>query len=330
MVAPAVLGAVTAVMALPARAGAAERGPLSAGLSHVTAAFRDVWHYQVAVVDKQPLTVANIVLAIVLLSLGYTVSRRVSERLGRIIRRRFNVDEGAAAAVQSIGFYLLLLWFTLFALRLVSFPMTVFTVIGGALAIGIGFGSQNVMNNFISGLILLLERPIRSGDLIEVSGTFGHVERIGARSTRVRTSHNTHVIVPNSTFLEGNVLNWTLSDDLIRTEVSVGVAYGSPTREVAKRIRQALDEHPRVLQSPEPKILFAEFGNDALQFEAHFWIHTRRIFEKREIESEVRFRIDDLFREAGIVIAFPQRDVHLDAAAPLAVRLVDDTKPAKP
>ena len=142
-------------------------------------------------------------------------------------------------------------------------------------------------------------------------------------STRVRTFDNIHIIVPNSAFLEQNVVDWTLSDDDIRTSVDVGAAYGSPTREVQRLLRRAIDEHGKILERPEPLVLFRSFGDDALQFRAYFWIRSREMAERLTIESDVRYRIDHLFREAGITIAFPQRDVHLDAAAPLPVRLVD-------
>jgi small-conductance mechanosensitive channel len=138
--------------------------------------------------------------------------------------------------------------------------LTAFTVLGGALAIGIGFGSQNVMNNFISGLILMLERPVRARDVIEVDGNHGTIENIGARSTQIRSTDGRHIIVPNSFFLESNVVNWTLSDDLMRAKVSVGVVYGSPTRQVERLIRRAVDEE-RVLKTPEPIIIFEEFGH---------------------------------------------------------------------
>jgi potassium efflux system protein len=285
--------------------------------------FSDVWNFELVAIEGQPLTVKNVVLALVMVTLGFLLSGFLSRVVGRGVRRRLKVADAAAATVESIVFYVFLAWFILFALRLVSFPMTVFTVIGGALAIGIGFGSQNVMNNFISGLLLLIERPVKVGDLIQINGTFGHVERIGGRSTRVRTSVNTHVIVPNSTFLETNVLNWTLSDDLVRTSVSVGIVYGSPTREAARLIEQALTEHGRVLKEPAWTILFTEFGDNSLNFEAHFWVHSKQILDMRRIESDIRYRIDDLFREAGIVIAFPQRDVHLDTVRPIEVRLMD-------
>jgi small-conductance mechanosensitive channel len=259
---------------------------------------------------------------LLLLIVGFFVSRFISRRITRLLQKRAGLDAGAVSAIETLGFYLLFIIFAFTSLSLVKFPLTIFTIAGGAVAIGIGFGSQNLMNNFISGLILLVERPIRVGDLIMLGDLVGVVEHIGARSTLVRKTSNVDIIVPNSTFLESNVINWTLSDDTFRTSVSVGVIYGSPLREVSRLIRKAVEEHGRVLKSPDPILLFTEFGADSLNFEIHFWIHMRREMDRRRIESDIRFRIDSLFREAGIVIAFPQRDVHLDTVRPLEVRLV--------
>jgi small-conductance mechanosensitive channel len=251
------------------------------------------------------------------------LARRIAHLLGRGLFPRLGLDEGAAAAYESLLFYGFLVAIFLFALRTVDIPLTAFAVLGGALAIGFGFGSQNVVGNFISGLILLAERPIRRGDWIEVGGVYGNVERIGLRSTRVRTPDSIHVIVPNSSLLESNVVNWTLEDPVVRVKLSVGVAYGSPTREVARLVRQAVTEQAVILAQPEPVVLFREFGADALEFEARFWIRMARTVDRLRITSEVRFRIDELFREAQIVIAYPQRDVHLDTTSPLEVRVVD-------
>jgi small-conductance mechanosensitive channel len=209
----------------------------------------------------------------------------------------------------------------LFALRIVNIPLGAFAFLGGALAIGVGFGAQNIINNFISGFILMTERPIGIGDLVEVDGVLGRVEAIGGRSTRVRTGENIHILVPNSSFLEKNIINWTLSDARIRSKVTVGVVYGSPVREVERLLLQAARESPRVLADREPFVLFREFGDNALIFEVYFWIQVRAVIERRRIESDIRFRIDELFRQAGVVIAFPQRDVHLDAGGPIPVRL---------
>jgi small-conductance mechanosensitive channel len=290
----------------------------------------DLWGYEITVVDGDPITVGNAFLALLLIGLGLSVSRRISRSLRSFFERRFRLDPGVAAALETAAFYVLVVSFGLIALRTVNFPLTAFTVAGGALAIGIGFGSQNVMNNFISGLILMLERPIRGQDLVELEGNHGVVERIGARSTRIRATDGRHVIVPNSFFLESNVVNWTLSDDLIRAKLAVGVIYGSPTRLVEKLIRQALDENSKILASPEPIIIFSDFGNDALIFEAYFWLKARGPMAVETVKSQVRFRIDDLFREHDLVIAFPQRDVHLDSVPPIEIRLTGNGRPESP
>jgi len=287
----------------------------------------DVWNYEITSIQDSPITVRKIVIGLILLFVGILVARFVTGWLGRRLLSRVGLNEGAVAAIQSLLFYLLVLTVVMLSLRIVNVPLTAFTILGGALAIGIGFGSQNIVNNFISGLILLAERPIRKGDLVQLDDLVGVIEHIGPRSTRVRSPENVDIIVPNSSFLERNVINWTLTDDRYRAHVSVGVIYGSPTRDVVKLIRKALDEHGKVLPKPEPIVLFADFGDNALIFEAHFWVRMRRIMDRRLIESDIRSRVDSLFREAGIVVAFPQRDVHLDSQAPIQVELLQQTAP---
>jgi small-conductance mechanosensitive channel len=288
----------------------------------------EAWRYELVVIDDRSITVGKLGIALVLLVVGLFLSRRISRMLGRRVLPKIGMDRGVAAAFETIGFYVLLVVFAVVALRTINFPLTAFTILGGAVAIGVGFGSQNIVNNFISGIILLTERPIKVGDIVEVEGTQGRIERIGPRSTRVLTFDNIHMIVPNSSFLESKVVNWTLSDDIVRSHVDVGVAYGTAPREADNLIRRALKEHGRILDKPEPTVLFTEFGDSALQFRAYFWLRVRDLMDRRVIESDVRHRIDHLYREAGIVIAFPQRDVHLDAAQPLEVRIAE--KPPEP
>lgn len=279
------------------------------------------WQYELTSIDDQPITVGKIVIGFLLLLIGYILSRRVSRLLGTRVLPRLGMNEGASAALQTITFYLMLATVGLFTLEMLHIPVTVFTFLGGAIAIGVGFGSQNVINNFISGLILLAERPVRVGDLVEIDGLQGSIEQIGARSTRLKTGANLEIIVPNSKFLENSVTNWTLSDTRIRTSVAVGVDYGSPTREVARLLQQAAEANPNVLRQPEPLVLFQGFGDNTLNFEVLFWISTRTTTHRLRVESDIRFAIDDVLRAANITIAFPQRDVHLDTSRPLEIRL---------
>ncbi|MCA9771165.1 MAG: mechanosensitive ion channel [Myxococcales bacterium] len=283
---------------------------------------RELGRYELVVIDDHPITAGKTVVALVLLTLGVRFSRRLSRLLARHVYPRIGASEGTAVALETLTFYAFIATSALAALNLVHIPLTIFTFLGGALAIGVGFGSQNLLNNFISGLILLTEQPIRVGDMVEVDGTFGRIERVGARSTQVRTFTSVDILVPNSAFLEKNVVNWTLTDDRVRVFVSVGVAYGSPTREVAKLLRKAADDHGKILKVPEPIVVFRDFGDSALIFEIHFWIRMRRPMDARTVESDMRFQIDNLFRDAGVTIAFPQRDVHFHPTRPLDVRVI--------
>ena len=281
-----------------------------------------VWNQELMTIGESPLTVSKVVSAILLLLIGILASRTISQLLGTQILRRLDIDPSAAATIQSLFFYTFLLIFTLFSLKVVNVPLTALTYLGGALALGIGFGSQNIINNFFSGLILHAERPVKVGDLIQLDDLYGNVEHIGARSTRVRTGSNLEIIVPNSTFLQNNVINFTLSSDKVRTLVEVGVVYGSPVLKVTQLLRRAVIETGRASKDPPPIILFKEFGNNALIFEIHFWIRMRTVMDRSQVESAVRFQIEQLFKEAGIVIAFPQRDVHLDTVSPLKIEMV--------
>ncbi|MDH3718808.1 MAG: mechanosensitive ion channel, partial [Planctomycetota bacterium] len=288
------------------------------------------WNYELASIDDRPITVKKIVMGVILVFVGYLLSGVISRLFGSRFLPRVGVNPSAASALQTVFFYTLLVLFAVFALKIVNVPLTAFTLLGGAVALGIGFGSQNVVNNFISGLILLAERPIRVGDLIQVDGLFATVETIGARSTRVKTGANLEIIVPNSKFLENNVTNWTLSDKMVRCEVTVGVAYGSPTKRVEELLVKAAKLQEMVLVEPAPFVWFRDFSDNSLQFQLNFWIHMTSLTRRMTIESQVRFKIDELFRETEIVIAFPQRDIHLDASRPLEVRVLAPEEPARP
>jgi small-conductance mechanosensitive channel len=285
--------------------------------------FETIWRYPlVNLNDGDSIFVSQIVLVLFVLLLGY-IAGKVADRL--ITRRLGATDVGpdAVSAIRRIVYYSILLVVLMTALSLLRIPLTAFAFISGAVAIGVGFGAQNIINNFISGWILMLERPIRIGDFVEVDGAHGVIEKVGNRSTRIRRTDGVHILVPNSQLLEQKVVNWTLVDRDIRNTVRVGVAYGSPVRRVAELIRQAIDENESCKTEPPPVVIFEDFGDNALIFDAYFWSEVFSEKELRLIRSELRFRIEELFNEAGIVIAFPQRDVHLDSARPIEVRLLE-------
>ena len=196
------------------------------------------------------------------------------------------------------------------SMDILNIPLTAF--VSGAIAIGVGFGAQNIINNFISGWILMWERPIRIGDFLEVGDARGVVECINTRSTLIRRNDGVHMLVPNSQLLENTVTNWTLIDKNARTFVRVGVSYGSDVLLVQTLLFQVLEERDDILPHPKPIVLFEDFGDNALIFDMVFWVNAVSETDIRRRRSEIRFRIYDLFNQNDICIAYPQRDIHLD------------------
>jgi len=285
-------------------------------------ALEDVWSYVLATSPSgQIITVGLLTIVLLLLVIGYFGSRLTVFLIGqRLATKKLRPD--VIHVVKRVVFFAALVLVVITALGLLGIPLTVFAFATGAIAIGVGFGAQNIINNFISGWILMAERPIRIDDYIELDTAQGTVEEIGYRSTRVRRTDGVHLLVPNSSILENTVVNWTLVDQEIRTTVRVGVAYGSPVRKVAELISEAVTRQPEVRKTPAPNVIFEDFGDNALVFDAYFWCDVSGDRVLRQFRSEIRFRIAELFEKNGIVVAFPQRDVHLDAKDPLRIHLV--------
>ena len=271
--------------------------------------------------DGSVLTLGQLVLVIVIIIGGYIFSKLV-ERFTQQRLAKTDLRADAAHILQRIIFYALIAVLTITVLSLLHVPLAAFAFVSGAVAIGIGFGAQNIINNFISGWILLFEKPVRINDFIEINEHMGVVERVGNRSTRIRRTDGVHLLIPNSQMLERVVVNWTLIDDRIRTIVGVGVAYGSPIKLVSELIMQAVTEQAEVQADPAPSVVLNDFGDNAIIFETYFWCNVGGERELRQIRSAVRFRIAELFDENDIVISFPQRDVHLDTLSPLQVQML--------
>jgi len=284
--------------------------------------FGSVWRFEVFRIGNEPVRVSQCVLALTIFLIGLWLARRISRLLVRRLASVPGVKANAIVAIEKLVFYALVLVVVAIALQIVNIPISAFAVLGGAFAIGLGFGAQNLFNNFISGLILIIEQPIRVGDWIEIEGQRGKVEDVGARCTRIHRADGIDLLVPNSKLLENTVVNLTLSDPRIRTSIKVGFAYGSPARRIAEVLEKAAREHPHVLRDEDVNVLFTEFGDNALLFDLEFWTEIRPEYERRETESELRFRIEELARETGLTMAFPQRDIHVDTARPLEVRVV--------
>lgn len=283
---------------------------------------RTVWNFELFSIGGSAILVSQLVLVLFVIVGGYVFSKLI-ERFTQKRLAETELRADAAYLLQRIIFYTLIVVVVMTALALLNVPLAAFAFVSGAVAIGVGFGAQNVINNFISGWILLMERPIRIGDFIEIDNSTGVVERIGNRSTRILRVDGVHMMIPNSQLLERVVVNWTLVDKRIRTIVRVGVAYGSPVRKVAELILQAVSEEKDVMSDPAPLVVFDDFGDNALIFDVYFWAEVGGERFLRQIRSSIRFRLDELFRDNDITIAFPQRDVHMNTLAPLEVRVVD-------
>ncbi len=285
-------------------------------------ALGSLWKLRVAIIDNNEVTVANIVIALVIFLVGFRISRKFSQFLVKAMPTMAHISDNTRSTVESVTFYFLLIIFTLTSLAIAQIPLKSFALLGGALAIGFGFGSQNIIKNFISGLILMMEQPIRVGDIISVEGTEGKVLRIGARSTHIGTYDNIDILVPNSTLLENNVINWTLSNYDIRTRVDVSVAYGTDTRKVEKILTEVVSANKKVLPNRPVMVFFKDFGDKGLLFEVQFWCIMPRPSLKRDAESQVRHDINEALLREGITIPSPQREVHLNTDSPLEVHIV--------
>jgi small-conductance mechanosensitive channel len=231
-------------------------------------------------------------------------------------RRRF--DRGVRDAIKKLLHYSLVLIGFLFAMTMVGVELKNFAVLAGAFGIGIGFGLQNIVNNFVSGLILLFERPIKVGDMLIVDNEWGTVRKIGLRSTVVTTLEESEIIVPNSLLVAEKVTNWSLTSALCRLAIPVGVAYGSDVPLVLRVLVEAGKENTLVLDEPAPSPLFRGFGDSSLDFELRIWISDVR--DRFQVRSEICQYIDRRFREEGVVIPFPQRDLHLRSVEANAIR----------
>ena len=259
------------------------------------------------------LTVGGIVLASLLIVLGFFLARWLEKRLtSRLVERKVKAE--VVHLIRRIFYILVVVILVITALGLLNVPLAAFAFISGALAIGVGFGAQNIINNFISGWILMWERPIRIGDWVEIGEDIGVVEEINTRSTRLKRIDGVHLLLPNSKLLEDTVINWTRVDNILRSVVRVGVSYSSDVVLVKSLLDKVVHAHEGILTKPEPQVIFEDVGDSSLVFDVYFWIEMSEGRSLRGTRSELRFKIAEIFEENGVIIAFPQQDVHIDGS----------------
>jgi small-conductance mechanosensitive channel len=257
-----------------------------------------------------PFTLWTVVYLVILIVLLFVFSSKLQGWIADRALARTRLDIGARQAVGSITRYVVLLLGLLIIMQTAGINLTTLNVLAGAVGIGVGFGLQNVVSNFISGLIIMFERPIKIGDRIVVDNVEGDVVEIGARSTKVLTNDNITIIVPNSKFITENVVNWKYNDPKVRFRIPVSVAYGSDVRLVEKVLLEVAKNEKDVHDDPAPVVRFLEFGDSSLNLELRAW-STSLVNRKGKLISALNFAIYDKFREHGIEIPFPQRDLHI-------------------
>ncbi|MBK7267797.1 MAG: mechanosensitive ion channel [Ignavibacteriales bacterium] len=220
-----------------------------------------------------------------------------------------NLKRGVAGAVSSMTLYAITGFGIVFAIMSSGLDLNSFSLLAGALGVGIGFGLQDIVRNFISGIILIFERPVQIGDAVEVEELSGVIRKIGIRSSVIKTWEGAEVIVPNGNLISNKLINWTFSDHQKRLEIKVGVAYGSDVQKVIKLLHDCTKGNEEILLNPAPSVFFKDFADSALLFELRCW--TENFNSWLQIQSDLRVEIEKVLRENGIEIPFPQTDVHI-------------------
>ncbi len=279
---------------------------------------RELFHYQLFTVNQTPITVSSLLIFFFTLTIFYFLSKIFKAILDHSLLSRLQLSSGTHYTLIRITQYTF--WFLggFIAFQFIGIDLSGLAVIIGFLSVGIGFGMQNLTSNFISGLILLFEQHIQVGDRVTVGQTEGDVEEINIRSTTIRSLNNIAIIVPNSEFIAGTVINFSHGDPKTRLEIDVGVSYESDLDTVIRSLLEVGRQHPLVLQEPEPGVWFLGFGDSSWNMRLLAWVNTPKV--RAKVGSELNCAIVKKFRENRVEIPFPQRDLHIrSATAPIQV-----------
>ncbi|WP_372633499.1 mechanosensitive ion channel family protein [Fodinibius sp.] len=278
---------------------------------------RDILNFRIFSVSESPVTVGSILIFLLLITFFIGAAILARRALNRRVFKRIKIDAGTSYTLSRITQYAIITIGILVSFNFVGINLSSLTVIFGLLSVGIGFGLQNVTANFISGLIILFERPISVGDRVVVSDIEGDVTEINIRSTMVRTVNNIFIIVPNSEFVSKDVINYSHGDPTYRLDIDVGVSYGSDLDTVLKALREVAEENSKVMRKPEPEVHFIEFGESSWNMQLRAWI--RNVKEYPGIRNELNQAIVRNFKKYGVEIPFPQRDLHVRSSVKLPI-----------
>ena len=303
-------------------------------------ALRRAWNFEVVAVEdsfetadgrklsvERSVTVGKTVGAVLIVVVGYWLCSWIARRIERMVVKRGHVAPQSAALLRNWTLFVLTAILVIFALVSSSIPLTVFAFLGGALAIAAGFGMQTLLKNFVAGIMLLFEGPMRLGDLVEVDGFRGRVTAIGIRASTILSADGIETMIPNGTFIENKLTNWTYSSPQARQTLTIGVAYGTPLRKASDVMQEVLARHGLVLEEPAPQVYLDDYADSAIKFTLTYWVEMTPTNDTRRIKSDVLHMLDKALAEAGIRMPFPQRDVHVETATPLKVEVVAPSRP---
>jgi small-conductance mechanosensitive channel len=280
-------------------------------MDQVLNAFKASWKYisfPLFEISGTKISVISVLLCIAFFALSIRLANMAEKFIERVLKDK-DLDIGVKGSISRFTRYAVIIVGALIALDTVGISLSSLAALGAVLMVGIGFGLQNITQNFISGLIILLERPIKVGDKVKVQGVSGKVVEIGARSTLIHTRDDIAIIVPNSQFISEQVVNESFSGEQIRLHLEVGVSYSSDPERVKEILLEIAREHKVILNDPEPRVFFKNFGDSSLDFALTIWV--RELWHYERIMSDLRFAVMRKFKENHIEIPFPQRDLHL-------------------
>lgn len=266
-----------------------------------------VCNYTLFTMDKQPVALYNIVTAVIFLVIGLKLARSLSLILKNKLLKVINIDPSVNDSLGKLFHYLFIILISLIVLDIAHVPLTVFTFIGGTLAISVGVGGQHLANNFVSGLVLMIERPLKINDIIEIENIMGRVISIDARSISIRTHANKVTFIPHSFLLQNTLTNWSMHD-IIKLDTSLTITQSPSSPRIVEHILfEALHSYEPILSTPRPEILLSSFENNMLNFEINFFVNSKLLFKRRQIISEVNFLMEEKLREKGVLLAIPHR-----------------------
>lgn len=259
---------------------------------------KGIWDYQLQ--ESNNIKVSTLIILISVIWWSTKISKFLAYKLINSILEKTKINNGAKIAFENLAYYSLLVLSVIIAFQIAKIPLTVFTIFGGALAIGVGFGSQNIIGNFIGGIILQMEQPVKVGDIIEIEGSTGVIENIGGRSTKVKFSNNNYMILPNSYLLDKKIVNWTFSDNTYRAKVFVMMGYDVKPTKVEEMIFEAVSLMDGIIKDRLPNVKITNFESYAISYEITFWLPIKTTSDKSEIESKFRVKFLETIEKHGI------------------------------